>query len=781
MAATVVFDADLLTTDVQENGGTFQWESGAAVFWNGSANVAAGVNDVAQMGNGGSLSSVAVVSVGSQLVEGLKFGGNVANGYSLTGLGMGQVLTLGSAGLVVNAGAQAVNLGDAGLSLALAAPQTWMNNPGNGSALMIHASVNNLGHSLTLAGDSISPIVINGAISGAGGLSKGAGLNELTLAGAANSFTGSLSILQGTLTAASLADSGVGCNGTGSIHLGSGSNTGTLNYAGTGAVLSRPVDLAGTTGGGTLSHSGTGLLRFLGDLTFAVSSTSAKTLTLQGGTSGVGEFAGVIRDNPGGGVTQVVKSGSGTWTLSGNNSHTGGTRIESGGTLNLNSASALGASSLTFAGNATLDNTSGAPITLAAGNSVILNSGSLTFKGSNDLSFGSGGLMISGANRTVTTQAGTLTLGSVNANSTSRSLTKSGPGMLVITGAAGADFQGGVTVSAGRLRLEDALAAGTGTITLSNTSAELEIGGSFTVVNALVIGSTGSMKSLRLSGGFSAAYAGGMTVQETTPGDFGVAVGDAGRLTLSGRVSGSGGAGLTKLGAGDLVMAGHNDYTGPTLISGGSLQVGSGGVGRTGTGNVSLNEGALRGSGTLQGTAFTAAAGTTVHAGDTTAAADIGTLLFAPVSGAGTFDFKAGSSVILGIAPGQPDNADTLSFSGTGTNVLNFQAGLTVVGPASWTPTAPETFQLLDWSGLAGQPAFEARFQSGSYGGLLAGNGDDNLGFNLPDVSGSGFHWDISGFSLNGSIALVAVPEPSRGTMIMAALAFLRLRRRRSE
>jgi autotransporter-associated beta strand protein len=780
-AATVTFDADLLTADVQESSGAFQWLSGSARFWNGSANVAAGADDVVQFGNGGLLSFSAVISLTSQPVGGLRFEAVSGNGYSLAGLGAGQTLTLGSSGLVVNAGAQAVNLGDAGLSLALGAAQTWAHKPGNGALLTVNGSVDNHGHLLTFTSDSSSPVTINGMMTGSGGLTKGAGLNEVSLTNAGNSFTGALTILQGTLTVAGLADSGLGCNGTGAIHLGSGGTSAMLNYVGAGAVLTRAVDLAGTTGGGTLSQSGTGLLKFLGDLTFAVSSTSAKTLTLQGASAGAGEFAGVIRDNPGGGVTQVVKSGSGTWTLSGNNSHTGGTRIESGGTLNLNSASALGTSSLTFGGNATLDNTSGAPITLAAGNGILLNAGSLTFKGSNDLSFGSGGLMISGASRTVTTQAGLLTVGSVNADTALRSLTKSGSGTLVVAGAAGVGFQGGVSVTAGRLRLENALAAGTGAITLSNTSAELEIGGSFAVANALVIGNTGGSKSLRLSAGLSAVYAGGMTIQETTPGDFGVEVADAGRLTLSGRVSGSGAAGLTKLGAGDLVMAGTNDYTGPTLIDGGSLQVGSGGVGRTGTRQVSLNEGALRGSGTVQGTAFTAAAGTTVHVGDTPATADIGTLLFAPVSGGGTFDFKAGSSVILGLAPGQPDNADTLSFSGTGANVLNFQAGLTVEGPASWTPTAPEAFQLLDWSGLSGQPAFDARFQSGSYGGPIAGNGDDNLGFNFPDVSGSGFLWDISSFTLNGSIALVAVPEPSKIMMSTSALACLWLRRRRSE
>ena len=906
-AATLTFDADPLTSDVQESGGTFPWLSGGAVFWNGSANVAVGTGDVAQFGNGGLLSSPAVISTASQSVEGLRFETVSGNGYSLAGLAAGQVLTLGSSGLVVNTGAQAVILGDASLSLALGAAQTWAHKPGNGALLTVNGSVDNHSHLLTFTSDSSSPVTINGMMAGSGGLTKGAGLNEISLTNAANSFTGALTILQGTLTVASLADSGVGCNGTGAIHLGSGSSAGTLNYAGTGAVLTRSIELAGTTGGGTLVQSGAGLLKLLGDLTFSASSSSTKSLALQGSTSGAGEFAGVIRDNPGGGATQVVKTGSGTWTLSGNNTYTGGTRIETGGTLNINSASALGTSSLTFGGNAAIDNTSGASITLSAGNGILLSAGSLTFVGSNDLSLGSGGLMISGANRSATLLAGTFSLGSVNADAPSRTLTKNGPGTLIITGAAGANFQGGVSVNAGRLRLQNGSAAGTGAITLNNTSAELEIGASITVTNALVIGNTGFTKTLSLGDGISATHSGNLTIHETNPGDFKVVAGAGDTLTLSGSISGAGqlalqrrgggdggtivisgsnthgggtqvgeemtlrvlssdalgagtsvnldgtgarlelgngvvvassmslivgnlggqktiamapgavsaafegdvsiaddasgdftvfvgsgqtltlagvisdtdSGGLAKQGDGLLVLSNMNDYTGATIISGGTLLVE--GTGSTGTGAVLLNGGQLLGSGLILGSAFTAASGTSVHVGDDAATETIGTLSFIPLDGSGTFDFQQGSSIFLGIDPGQTENADRLSFSGTGESVLSFQGNLTVAGPTSFVPTAPEVFQLLDWDGLADDPVFDARFDAAAQGGRLYGNGDDNLGFDLPDVFGSGYIWDISDFMASGAISLVAVPEPSRVAMFSLALACLWLRRRRPE
>ncbi|MEN3944248.1 PEP-CTERM sorting domain-containing protein [Prosthecobacter sp. SYSU 5D2] len=62
---------------------------------------------------------------------------------------------------------------------------------------------------------------------------------------------------------------------------------------------------------------------------------------------------------------------------------------------------------------------------------------------------------------------------------------------------------------------------------------------------------------------------------------------------------------------------------------------------------------------------------------------------------------------------------------------------------------------------------------------LLNGNGDEAAGLDLPDISGSGFVWDISQFTTNGSIAIVLIPEPSR--LLLGALGFaaLFLRRRR--
>jgi fibronectin-binding autotransporter adhesin len=246
-----------------------------------------------------------------------------------------------------------------------------------------------------------------------------------------------------------------------------------------------------------------------------------------------------------------------------------------------------------------------------------------------------------------------------------------------------------------------------------------------------------------------------------------------GRLTSV--MSGTGG--LTKTGAGALALTGLNTYSGTTNVTSGALQVGSAGVGRTGTGAVTVQTGStILGSGVVQGSSFTATSGSTVHAGDGTAQSNYGTLNFTPVSGSGRFDFQSGSSVILGLNPG--GTGDLLSFDGLSNGTLLFNGNLSVTAPG-YNPVGVDTFNLLDWANLS-TTTFHSRFSSASYSGFLLGNGDDNLGFDLPDISSSGYGWDISQFTVNGTISTVfVIPEPSRALLLMLGLAGLVTRRRR--
>ncbi len=165
----------------------------------------------------------------------------------------------------------------------------------------------------------------------------------------------------------------------------------------------------------------------------------------------------------------------------------------------------------------------------------------------------------------------------------------------------------------------------------------------------------------------------------------------------------------------------------------------------------------ILGSGVIRGSSFTAENGSTIHAGDSTTQGSYGTLTFTPALGSGSFDFQSGSSVILDINPGS--TSDKLIFSGTGTNTL--------------TPVSAEAFDLIDWSGLTGSPTFGSQFTTSI---LRDGSADNGSAWDLPDISGSGYFWDLSLFTTNGTIAIV-VPEPGRCVLLLIGLMTLHLRR----
>lgn len=128
--------------------------------------------------------------------------------------------------------------------------------------------------------------------------------------------------------------------------------------------------------------------------------------------------------------------------------------------------------------------------------------------------------------------------------------------------------------------------------------------------------------------------------------------------------------------------------------------------------------------------------------------------------------------MILGVNPG--GTSDKLVFSGTGTNTLTFNSNLKI-GPDSMTPTTTEVFDLLDWSGLTSSPAFGSQFTTSL---LRDGSADNGSAWDLPDISGSGYFWDLSMFTTNGTIAIV-VPEPGRCVLLFVGWMMLLFRRRR--
>lgn len=94
----------------------------------------------------------------------------------------------------------------------------------------------------------------------------------------------------------------------------------------------------------TFNQSGNGVLKLSSDLLISGYGTH-KTIALAGDSAGTGEFAGAIinpHDRTGKATTDVTKSGSGNWTLSGANTCTGPTTVQQR-TLTLAHAGSLSA------------------------------------------------------------------------------------------------------------------------------------------------------------------------------------------------------------------------------------------------------------------------------------------------------------------------------------------------------------------------------------------------------------------------------------------------------
>lgn len=144
-----------------------------------------------------------------------------------------------------------------------------------------------------------------------------------------HAYTGPTTINGGIYAASNIANGseesslGASDNSAGNLVL----NGGQLLYNGVGATTDRLFSVG--TSGGSITASGVGVLNWTNpDAMGFNGQTGARTLTLAGSNGGANTLAAAIGDN--GGATSLVKTDSGKWVLTGSNTYTGTTAINSG-------------------------------------------------------------------------------------------------------------------------------------------------------------------------------------------------------------------------------------------------------------------------------------------------------------------------------------------------------------------------------------------------------------------------------------------------------------------
>jgi autotransporter-associated beta strand protein len=519
-----------------------------------------------------------------------------------------------------------------------------------------------------------------------------------------------------------------------------------LAYTFTGGTLGGTIDMEGTN---SLT------LQMSNSPTFVGITNNAGPLVLNFQGSGTYNIAGSITDN-GGGNGRLVKSGTNTVALLGDNSQYHGKIYVTNGVLQYTNLNGLGFSStpMYVTNGATLDLNGASP-----GNKPITVSGS-GYNGQGALNNSSSTGVVNANGVAFLTLAGDTTFGASNNRwdcdgngnagfaGNGFNLTMIGPGAVLITDN-GETSLGNIHITAGRLGFQGGVTMGD-----TNKTATIEAGATLTFFSAsnTALPNNGEGKNLVFNGGVFDS--GGTTNFFLGPIllNSNILIGTRGSLRISNTISGSGGFALGNdavgTSSGDLYLDAPNSYSGPTTISNRTVFVGAG----SSLGSSSLVD-------VLSGAKLDVTAQSTFTFNSGQVLAGNGTV------GGNSIVFATGS----GLTPGTGGtNASSLTMNGSltmqlgSTNVVVVEkaAGITssqVVGLTSVSIAG--TLVVSNYGNALAAGDSIPVFSSTGYGG----------GFSqiIPSTPGSGLAWDTSTLANDGHVRVITSGPPSTPTNIV--------------
>ena len=355
---------------------------------------------------------------------------------------------------------------------------------------------------LTVEGD----VLWSGTLQNGGLIKRGAG--TLTIAGKTNTYSGGTVIQAGTLEVSS---GDVGALGGGPVTVDGG-------VLSTGKNAGNPLHVFGLDLNAGMILGGRDLV-VTGSIRAGGEGTSSVNVSMLNG----------------GGVTTLLKTGSGTLTLNRANLYQGSTEVR-GGIVEIGTYGALSSGSVTLKGGGI--KAAGAQV---LANNLIL-SGNASLDGGSDGLDATGAVDLFGSDRSLKI-SGNVTLSGLISNG---GLVKDGTGWLTISGSSNT-YSGGTTINAGTLFALYPHSLGSGKVIIAG-------GVLFSDVDL-------DVASISFQGG-ALRGRGGLAIK----GDLSVTSG-----LLEAVISGT--SGISKTGSGVVEMNAQNTYTGVTQVAGGTLLI----------------------------------------------------------------------------------------------------------------------------------------------------------------------------------------------------------------